>query len=477
MKLWLSALLLLLLPLSPVAHTDSNRLPELGDASSSLLSLEQEYQMGRAWLRQLRGQGGILHDPVLQEYAENLVYRLASHSDIPSVDLAIVIIQSRDINAFAVPGGVIGLNAGLLLHAENEDEVAAVIAHEIAHVSQRHFVRRYADSQRMNRAVLAAMLASLAVAVAGDAEAGMAGLVASQAAAIQAQLAYSRIHEREADRVGMQTLVNAGRDPHAMPRFFERLQRASQYAGKPPEFLSTHPITEDRIADSRARAERLPRIAPQDSQMFLLMQARVAANFYREPSQGVSHFRNRIPQSRDNLQLAARYGLAISLIRAKQFDEAEKLTLSLIEAHPNQLVFRFLQAQLETERKKPEAAIAVLEAVQQVSPGHYSNSLLLAEQLLKQERYEDAIQLLSPLMKSRSEDPAVWRLAADAWGKSQQLALAHLARAEVMFLNGDNQRAKSQLGFALDYSKQNFPLHSRIRARLREIDALGSERF
>ena len=163
--------LMLLLPLA-VQSDEPAPLPELGDPAGGLISPDQEFRMGRAWLRQLHAQVPLLNDPLVQEYVEHLVYRLASHSDLKEPDLAIVVINSRDINAFAVPGGVIGLNAGLIINAEQEDEVGAVIAHEIAHVSQRHFVRRYADSQRMNKAMLTAMLASLAVMIGGNADAG-----------------------------------------------------------------------------------------------------------------------------------------------------------------------------------------------------------------------------------------------------------------------------------------------------------------
>ena len=150
-------------------------LPELGDPTVAIISAEQEYRLGRGWLRDLRGQTSIMEDPLVQEYAEHLVYRLASFSELNEPDLAIVVINSAAINAFAVPGGVIGLNAGLFLNAASEDEVASVVAHEIAHVSQRHFTRRYMDSKRRGPAVLAAMLASIALAIAGSGDAGGCG--------------------------------------------------------------------------------------------------------------------------------------------------------------------------------------------------------------------------------------------------------------------------------------------------------------
>ena len=234
-------------------------LPDLGDASSAIVSPDQEYRLGRAWLRQLRAQVPLIHDPLIYDYLYNLVYRLASASDIERPDIALVVINNAAINAFAVPGGVMGLNGGLLLNARTEDEVGGVIAHELAHLSQRHFARGVERSQQNSWAGLAALLASIAIAATAGGEAGMAALATTQAASIDAQLRFSRANEQEADRIGMQTLVRADMNPAAMADFFEALQRSMRYYGDlPPEFLLTHPVTESRITDARARAAPWP---------------------------------------------------------------------------------------------------------------------------------------------------------------------------------------------------------------------------
>ncbi|PKM23118.1 MAG: peptidase M48 [Gammaproteobacteria bacterium HGW-Gammaproteobacteria-14] len=472
-------LILLLLALSPATlrAAEVAPLPELGDPAGGLISPDQEYRMGRAWLRQLRAQVPVLDDPLVQEYVEHLVYRLASHSDLKAPDLAIVVINSPDINAFAVPGGVVGMNAGLITNAHQEDEVAAVIAHEIAHISQRHFVRRYADSQRLNRAMLAAMLASIAVAIAGDGDAGMAGLMASQAAVIQQQLAYSRHHEREADRVGMQTLVNAGMDPQAMPRFFERLQRNRQFAGRPLEFLSTHPITEERIADSRARASALPAGNATESAVFHLVRARLMAGYFSDPQQAMAHFRSQYRDGNSLQQQAAGYGLAISAIRAKDYPLAGLTIDRLRQRFPDQLWYRIVDAELAQHQQRYDEAIIQLTELSRLMPGNYAISVMLANNKIRAGQHAEASELLTPLLRQRPQDVALWRLAADAWGHNNQLALAHMARGEVLFLSGRDDRGKEQLGYALNHSKENFPLHSRIKARVREMDAESKERF
>ncbi|MEE4251668.1 MAG: M48 family metalloprotease [Alcanivoracaceae bacterium] len=469
-------LLVLYLPTSAIGDEPAP-LPELGDPAGGLISPDQEFRMGRTWLRQLRGQVATLNDPLVQEYVEHLVYRMASHSDLHEPDLAIVVINNRDINAFAVPGGVIGLNAGLLVNAEREDEVAAVIAHEIAHVSQRHFVRRYADSQRINTAVMAAMLASLAVMISGQADAGVAGLMATQAAAIQQQLAYSRHHEREADRVGMQTLVNAGMDPQAMPRFFERLQRNQQFAGKPLEFLSTHPITEERIADSRARADTLPAGNLAEAEAFHLIRARLLAGFHSTPALAVEHFRSQYNQGATIQQQAAGYGLAISALRAKDYVLANQTLAGLEKRFPDQLWYRVARAEVLQAQQKHAQAAEILREVAALVPRNYAITALLAGSLIKTDKAAEAAELLEPILRRRASDPALWRLAADAWGYSGNLAMAHLGRGEALFLSGADERGIDQLRYALEYSKDNFPLHSRIKARVKEMEAISKERF
>lgn len=457
------------------AYADSE-LPSLGGVSASPMSPEQEYQLGRTWLRQLRGQVPMLQDPLIQEYSEDLVYRLASHSDLAEPDLAIVVINSKEINAFAVPGGVIGLNAGLFLNASREDEVSAVIAHEIAHVSQHHFGRRLADSQRMSKAVLAAMLASLAVAIAGDAEAGMVGLMTSQAAAIQAQLAYSRTQEREADRVGMQTLVNAGMDPEAMASFFEQLLRGQQFSSDPPEFLITHPITEERISDARGRANALPTVPLHDSLHFQLIKARIMAGFLGSSDQAVGHFQPMYQNGDSQQQQASGYGLAVSYIRNRQYDEAQQILESLSSRHRNELWYRLGLAEVAQARGKHKDAIAQLGELIDIMPGNYAVSVMLSYSLIRDGQPEKAELLLAPLLQKRVHDAGLWRLAADAWGNNGQLAEAHFARGEYLFLSGRESRGIEQMSYALDKSKDNFPMHSRIKARMHEMEVMYKEK-
>ncbi|WOD27171.1 M48 family metalloprotease [Alloalcanivorax xenomutans] len=452
-------------------------LPDLGDPAAALLSTDQEYRLGRSWLRSLRGKTPIMTDPLVQDYVENLVYRLASFSDLHEPNLSIVVINSRAINAFAVPGGVIGLNAGLFLNAGSMDEVASVVAHEIAHVSQRHFTRRYVDSQRTNIAMLAAMLASIAVAVAGDAQAGMAGMAATQAGVIQSQLAYSRHHEREADRVGMQTLVSAGLDPNAMPRFFERLVEQQQFAGDPPEFLLTHPVTESRVADSRARARNLPHPKQETSLPFELVRARIQASFFDDYQRAEAYFQKRLNNGDAKQREAARYGLAMSALYDKKYDLARRQLEQLRQQDRTELWYPLGLAEVALAEGDYPRAIEMAQWVQKINPEGYPSSVLLARAYLYSKQPEKAVPVLEPLLRQRPDDPMLWSMAADAWGNSGELARAHRGRAEYAFLRSRDREAKQQMQFALKEASGQFALRSALNARLKEMERLSEEEF
>lgn len=458
-------------------HAQQSNLPELGDPTVAVMSSDQEHRLGRSWLRSLRGQAPIMEDPVVQEYVESLVYRLASFSELNEPDLAIVVINTPDINAFAVPGGVIGLNAGLFLYAASDDEVASVVAHEIAHVSQRHFARRFMDSKKMGIGVLAAMLASIAVAIAGDAQAGMAGIAATQAGALQAQLAYSRSNEREADRVGMQTLAASGLDPTAMPRFFERMLEQQRYAGDPPEFLLTHPVTEGRIADTRARARNLPHPETHPSEHFLLVRARIQTQYFETTQRSRTYFTGRLKEGNQAQRQAARYGLALTSLRARDYDQALDEMSALNKEYPDQLWYELGLMEINLAKGDYPAVIHGGEKVLRINPRDYGASVLLSRAYLLNKKPGQAVPLLEPLLLRRPDDPQLWSLAADAWGNSGDQARAHRARAEDLFLQGKNRPALQQMRYALAEAKGQFALHSQLSARAAEMEKLSKEEF
>lgn len=228
------------------AANEDLKIPNLGESSTSLFSADYEYELGRMWLRSFRGQAPLVTDPLLYGYLENLVFELVQHSELQDRRIELVIVDNPTINAFAVPGGVIGVHNGLFNYAVTEDEFATVMAHEIAHISQRHFSRRMEQAQEQGPMQLAALLAGVLLAATVGSDAGLAAMTTAQGLAQDAQLRYSRANEAEADRVGLRTLYNAGMDPYAAPQMFERMYAATRYSqgDRIPEFLRTHPLSE-----------------------------------------------------------------------------------------------------------------------------------------------------------------------------------------------------------------------------------------
>jgi beta-barrel assembly-enhancing protease len=266
----------------PFSHADLADLPSMGDTAGQLISPEQEKQFGESFMRQIRRSGKLVQDPELNDYLQQLGYRLAAASDAPGYGFTFFLVDDPSINAFAGPGGYIGVHTGLLLAARNESELAGVLAHEIAHVTQRHLLRAYEAAQRMSLPTAAALLAAILIG-SQDSQAGQAALVGLQAASAQYQINFTRANEHEADRVGIQTLVRSGIDPRGMPDFFERLhQQTRLYGNRLPEFLSTHPVTTSRIAETAARAEAHAGEGRRDSLGFQL--ARTSLQVESSPS-------------------------------------------------------------------------------------------------------------------------------------------------------------------------------------------------
>ena len=274
-----SLILSLMLAGIPGAQAAQNQnLPQFGDTTSAIISLAEERELGQEFLRSLRAQAPQVRDPLMQSYLEHLIYKLASHSRLEDRRLDLLIIDDTALNAFAAPGGIIGINLGLFLVGESENEISSILAHELAHLSQRHFARGLEAGRGANLKNLAGLLAGVVLMSTTGGSAGMAAISAGQGLAVNERLRYSRSREAEADRVGIDTLIDAEMDPRAMAYMFERLERANRFnTTRIPEFLLTHPVTKDRIADSYNQTRGYPaKIWPQNLD-FQLMKVRAMA--------------------------------------------------------------------------------------------------------------------------------------------------------------------------------------------------------
>jgi predicted Zn-dependent protease len=442
-------------------------LPSLGDSSSSIVSPQQEHQLGRAWLSLLRGQIRQLSDPQLKDFVESSVYRLGETSELQDRRLEFVLLDSPQINAFAAPGGIIGVNGGLFLYAQTEAEYASVMAHELAHLSQRHFARGLEAQQRMQLPLMAAMLAGIVAAAAGAGDAGIAAIASAQAAAIQEQRRFSRQNEQEADRIGLVNLEKAGYDPRAMPSMFERLMRQYRYDRKPPEFLLTHPVSESRIADTRNRAEQATAGGVIDSVRYQLMRARVQLIYEDTPGLAAKRFRAMLDE-KPELE-AARYGLALAQIKSGQHQQARESLLLLLQSAPNDMTYNLAQIELDMASSRLKEAQSRMASLLRDYPSNYPLNQAHIDLLMKQGRTQDAENALDALLKKRTNDPDIWYQVAEVRGLSGNTIGLHQARAEYFALVGDYTQAIEQLDFAKRRATNNFQLASRIDARQRQL--------
>lgn len=442
----------------------ANALPSLGDSSSSIISPQQEHKLGRAWLSVLRGQVRQLEDSLLKDYVETSVHRLAETSQLDDRRLEFIILASPQLNAFAAPGGIIGVNGGLLLHAQTEAEYASVMAHELAHLSQRHFARGLEAQKRMQVPLMAAMLAGIVAAAAGGGDLGMAAIASTQAAAVQEQRRFSRQNEQEADRIGLRNLQKAGFDPRAMPSMFERLMRQYRYDRMPPEFLLTHPVSESRIADTRNRAEQyFDGTGTTDSLNYQLIRARVQLTFEGTPGLALKRFRSALDE--DPSSQPARYGLALALIRAGQLAEARSNIDILLEKSPNSIIYNLAAVDIELSRNQFIQANQRVDNLLKKHPNNFPLRRAKYEIQLRQKDIAGAEKTINQLLKQRPNDPDIWFEVAEIRGLSNDIIGLHEARAEYFSRVGDYTQAIEQLDYARQRASNNFPRAARIDAR------------
>ncbi|MCK5432233.1 MAG: M48 family metallopeptidase, partial [Gammaproteobacteria bacterium] len=275
MKFKYYILVFLLLTSNIVQAVGSVDLPDIGDSSGSAISPEFERRLGKAFMRSVRQHAKIVNDPEVESYIESIGYKLAANSDNNTLAFTFFVVDSPDINAFAAPGGVIGINSGTILNSRNESELAGVMAHEISHVTQRHMARQFERAGQFSLPQTAALLGAILIGIANP-EAGVAAMTIVTGASAQTQINFTRENEKEADSVGIQLLARSGYDPQGMPNFFERLhQKSEYYQGNAPEFLRSHPLTTSRIAESKARASKYKPVNYVNTASYELVRAKI----------------------------------------------------------------------------------------------------------------------------------------------------------------------------------------------------------
>ena len=447
-------------------------LPALGDTSSGIISQQQEHELGRAWLRAYRSRIHEHQDPLLKSYLEQLLYKLATQSELQDRRLELIAINNRSMNAFAVPGGIIGVHTGLFRYAKSEHQLASVLAHELAHLSQRHFARRVEEQKKNTTATLAGMLTSLVLAATVGGDAGLAALTATQAASRGSALRYSRQNEQEADRLGIQTLSAAGMDPGAMPGMFEQMLQATRYTGsKPPEFLLTHPLIENRVADAKNRASKYPKKQFLDNIEYHLMRTRALMAIDNNPSVSLNRFKSELSGSSLNKE-AAQYGLALTYTQLGNYSAARKYLRPLIKKTSNRLAYQLADIEITREEQEFELAIDKTKKLLNYHSDSYPLKISLAETYLKANQFRESELVLEELSISQPNTPYVWFQLAEVRGLAGNISGVHKARAAYFILNGVFDQARKQLGYARKLLIHDFKQTAIIDQQLRDLAAL-----
>jgi len=466
--------MLSLIPISTL-QANNQELPELGSASGAFMSPEQERRLGQAFMRSVKASEKFLDEPFAKSYIESLGNKLVNsngeNKDISSAqNFSFFILDNPQINAFAGPSGNIGVYVGLILTSQSESELAAVIAHEIAHVTQKHLLRTFHEASQMSIPSAAVILAAIILGAAVGGDAAIATAVGGQAALIQKQINFTRSNEKEADRIGIQTLVNSDYEAHAMPVFFERMGRANRaYSSELPEFLRSHPVTTNRIADSLARAEQHPYKQHSDSLTYNLVKALLKQRSFINAKDAEKYFKTNLDEGRYRNKEAQRFGLALSLKAQNKFKQSYSQVLKLLASHPTEEAFIILQSRLLNKLNKTQQAVSLLEDNTLLFPGRYSLNIELAELYIQTNQFEKSINLLKFIRLARPNDDQVFKKMAEAAGKSGDKVHAHEYHSDYLYLNGQLEPAIQQLEIALREKIEDFYLSSKLESKLQSL--------
>ncbi|WP_049622970.1 M48 family metalloprotease [Frateuria defendens] len=491
------------------------RLPDLGSSADALISPQDAQDYGAAMLREMRALDMVVDDPLLDDYINDLGYRLVAASDKPKDHFSFFIAKDDVINAFAAPGGYIAVNSGLITITRSESELAGVIAHEIGHITQNHLQRTFEDSKK-NAPLMALVLLGAIAAGAGpnSGDALPAVLMGGQGLILQRQINFTRKDETEADRVGIQTLANAGFDPRAMAAFFERMQDVMRAGaggdGDVPELLQTHPVTLSRISDAKARADALtaqqklrpahstltrsqweqasapiayvkdpsvlaPPAAGGDLGTYVLMRERVRV-LSGDAGKLAAYYASNLGHQPGFDTPANRYGYALALTRSSRGAQALEQLQPLLAAHPGNPVLQLAQADARLQAGQRAAALAAYRELSVRSPRNHAIALAYAKALTGGDRQEatQAANLLRPMLDN-ADEPDIYRTYARASDKAGDGVRAGEAYADASYLSGRPFDAMEQLKRLLKRNDLDYYARARIQARISDLTPLVME--
>ena len=456
----------------------ANDLPDLGDSAQSVFTPQQEKALGNNIMAEIRAYKDYDDDPEVVDYLNSLGNRLVANSNDRGRAFEFFLMRDNTLNAFALPGAFIGVHSGLILAAESEAELASVLAHEIGHVTQRHIARQIAGQERSGWATLAALALAILVAR-SNAQAAQAAVVGAQAAAIQSKLNYTREYEREADRTGVELLSKSGFDSRGAVSFFERLQRANRiYETNAPQYLLTHPLTSDRIADIQNRVDQLPTKKSVDSLDFQLVRAKLRALFHpaKDALRYFDGLRLDTPSNNHDATVVANYGLATVLRRMNDFTGAEKAVTAARKKTSNALTEN-LAAKIKRDLKDQKSAIEIYQA----GLKRFGDSRALiygyAETLIETNESKQALAFIADRLLIASSDADLYDLQGKAYAAQGKKLLQHQSLGEAYVRIGNISAAVDQMEIAVRSGDGDYYQQSSVEARLKELRAqLASEK-
>lgn len=453
---------------------DQDTLPELGTVGSQALTIAQEKLYGDAYIRAIRASLPVVHDPVLENFINLLGHKLVSHAENVRLPFHFFLIRNPSINAAAFLGGYIKVHTGLFLYAQRESELAAVLAHEISHVTQRHIARSLENTAQNNHLTIASLLGSVILTIANP-MAGIAAMQTSLAASIQGKINFTRQNEQEADRIGMQVLYRSGFDPNAMASFFSRLAAKYRYASKSPAMLVDHPLTPQRIADAQARASQYPHryIAPNLD--FQLAKARISVRFgTMDADQAYSQYEQQLKTKSYVLKDAALYGKALALFAQKHYHKSQAIISQLHDRHPQNMFILDTQSDLYLALKKNKKAVNMLTRAYARYPDNYVVIMNLAAAYQASKLYAKESKLLDLYLRDHHSSVLGWQTLTEAYQHQQLHGKAKASLAEYFALKGQYHQAIRELQRAEKLIANKLE-KTRIEARIHQFEAAQKE--
>ena len=457
------------------AGADDIRLPDMGSPADALLSKSTEAQIGRAIMRDIRRSGMVVEDPQITEYINEIGHRIAVQTNEGDHDFTFFVVDDSRINAFALPGGYIGVHTGLIEASRNEDELAGVMAHEVAHVTQRHLARAVHASSRQSMLSTALMLGAMILGAAGGSgDAVQAGLAVAQGTAAQQRINFTRSNEYEADRIGIRALSEAGFDPYGMASFFEVMSR--QETSTPdmriPEFLRTHPVTTARISEARARAEDYERINSDDSSSYGIARSRILVDRYDTPEKAVEYFERENYANQNDYE---RYGRAVAYQLDGRHREANDIFEELAGKDKKVIAYHIGLAQTKLALENYAGCLETFERAIELFPRNVPLVIHYAEALLRLNKADEAHAILLDLLNNVPPTPEQIRLIARAASEAGDAAESLYYMSEFRLMTGDLIGGISFLRQALALPELQEIQRIRFEARIDFIREFMSE--